>query len=82
MFESESDAVSWCIPRFGPPSSPERLPAYEHAFTHFDLTLHPVIVRIEAAGGIDGHRWYDPARPARIGLSKPAVDLVRGVSGR
>lgn len=56
------------------------LGAYRHAFTHFDLTLHPIIVRAHSSSRSvgDGERqmWYDPQHPAKIGLAKPAVDLI------
>jgi adenine-specific DNA glycosylase len=61
-------------------ATPDSLPAYEHAFTHFDLTLHPVVVRVEGGSDLEGHRWYDPTDPPRIGLSKPAVDLMHLVT--
>lgn len=76
MFESPAEATVWCEAHFGPPALQEAMPAYEHAFTHFDLKLRPVLVRIGTrAVDIEGHRWY--AGHERIGLSKPAVDLVR-----
>ena len=54
--------------------------AYRHAFTHFDLTLHPIVVTARPAshgvGESDRHLWYDPRRPAKVGLAKPAVDLI------
>lgn len=57
------------------------LPDYHHSFTHFDLTLHPIVVRVGDApqfvADSDRHIWYDPRRPAKIGLAKPAVDLIR-----
>lgn len=82
MFDSEAEALAWYDQHFEPGGERERLPAYAHAFTHFDLTLHPVVVRCNATRrDIGGHRWYDPKRPARVGLSKPAVDLVRAVTG-
>jgi A/G-specific adenine glycosylase len=80
MFESDAEALSWCEEHVGPVGSGRALPAYEHAFTHFDLTLHPIVVCAEASGEIEGHRWFDPAHPQRIGLSKPAVDLMRAVT--
>lgn len=56
-------------------------PPYHHSFTHFDLTLHPILLRVAAAPGFiadsDRHVWYDPRQPAKIGLAKPAVDLIR-----
>jgi len=57
----------------------DRLPEYRHSFTHFDLTLHPLLVRTAGDRGLvaDEQRlWYDPRRPAMIGLAKPAVDLI------
>ena len=78
MFESQHEATAWCEQQFGALDAPaEVLPAYEHTFTHFDLTLRPLVVQIDAGGRLpDRHRWYDPAHPDRIGLSKPAVDLI------
>jgi A/G-specific adenine glycosylase len=82
MFESEAESIAWCTERFGTTSTPEALPAYEHAFTHFDLTLRPLLIRVETTADIEGHRWYDPARPVRIGLTKPAVDLIQAATAR
>ena len=84
----------WTFPQFDEPESAQShaaglgtvheretpLGAYRHSFTHFDLTLHPILVqtchgsRNVAEGG--RHLWYDPKQPARIGLAKPAVDLI------
>jgi A/G-specific adenine glycosylase len=56
----------------------ETLAIYHHAFTHFDLALHPLQIRIDHAFAAedDAWMWYDPAQPARVGLAKPAVDLI------
>lgn len=60
------------------------LPVYNHAFTHFDLALQPWVLRLPTPGGslADAEHlcWYDPAQPQRIGLSKPALDLMKLVS--
>ena len=60
----------------------EALAPYEHAFTHFDLTLHPLTVRVVASrvDDADQYVWYDTRRPPRIGLAKPAVELIRLLS--
>jgi A/G-specific adenine glycosylase len=58
------------------------LPPYFHSFTHFDLTLQPLLVRGESLPGVgdnDRYCWYDPRQPARIGLTKPTVDLIRAL---
>ncbi len=84
----------WTFPQFDEPEGAQShavglgmlhergtsLAAYHHSFTHFDLTLHPILVRArpvsrDIADG-DHHLWYDPKQPARIGLAKPAVDLI------
>ncbi len=59
----------------------ELLPTYHHAFTHFDLALQPYLVRLTPSMSVQehGHVWYDPAQPARIGLAKPAVDLIHAL---
>lgn len=62
-----------------------RLPPYRHSFTHYDLTLHPLLIRVAAAppavAADDRYVWYDPRQPARIGLAKPAVELIRSLAG-
>jgi A/G-specific adenine glycosylase len=61
------------------------LPPYFHSFTHFDLTLHPLLVRATPTAAIadtEQYCWYEPHRPAKIGLAKPAVDLIRALDGQ
>ena len=81
QFESRDDALTWASQRFDVAfDAAQTLGAYEHAFTHFDLTLHPLVVsvaRAAAVGELDRYVWYDVRTPARIGLAKPAVDLLR-----
>ncbi len=58
------------------------LPPYFHAFTHFDLTLQPLLVRaasMQSVADMDRYCWYDPRQPAKIGLTKPTVDLIRAI---
>jgi len=84
----------WTLPQFDRESdvwsvagetcaSAERMPVYHHAFTHFDLELHPRLMRmVELEHIADGDRycWYDPKKPPRIGLAKPVQDIIRQVS--
>ena len=62
----------------------QALPPYSHSFTHFDLTLQPLLVRnareILAVADAQQYCWYDVRQPAKIGLAKPAVDLIRGLA--
>jgi A/G-specific adenine glycosylase len=81
QFESRDAALTWAAQRFAETGRAEVLAAYEHAFTHFDLTLHPLIVAVARDDAIadQDYVWYDSRTPARIGLAKPAVDLLRAV---
>jgi A/G-specific adenine glycosylase len=79
QFDSRDAALSWARVRFSVPSTVETLAPYRHAFTHFDLTLHPLVLQVRAEQVADAPTWvwYDVRNPARIGLAKPAVDLIR-----
>ncbi|MGH8177076.1 MAG: A/G-specific adenine glycosylase [Steroidobacter sp.] len=87
QFDSNESASMWLAARgergWCKPQVAGREPPYRHSFTHFDLTLHPIIVRTSAPAAIadtDRYCWYDADRPARIGLAKPAVDLIRALN--
>jgi A/G-specific adenine glycosylase len=50
------------------------LPPIDHAFTHFDLRLHPLRVRCDDKTSVrdaDNHTWYSLDAPPRIGLPQP-----------
>jgi A/G-specific adenine glycosylase len=60
------------------------LAPYQHAFTHFDLTLYPLVVAAAAVRHVAEAActlWYDPRQPARIGLAKPTLDLIEILPG-
>jgi A/G-specific adenine glycosylase len=84
----------WCPPAFNTASAaaafvrdslgldgglPQPLAELEHAFTHFDLTITPLLVhcagrtpRVEEDSGL----WYNLREPARIGLPAPVSALL------
>jgi A/G-specific adenine glycosylase len=80
QFDDEAAARRWWDD-LSTPAEIRTQPPYSHAFTHFDLTLHPLLVRTRhvpaRVADVDRHRWYDPKEPARVGLAKPVVDLLR-----
>lgn len=85
QFEQRDAAVSWMAQHAADASlATQSLPAYSHSFTHFDLTLQPLLVRnareIPAVADAQRYCWYDARQPAKIGLTKPAVDLIRGLA--
>ncbi|HEU0073958.1 MAG TPA: A/G-specific adenine glycosylase [Dehalococcoidia bacterium] len=72
QFDSEAEAAAWlaaCLPNAVFESGP--LPTQHHSFTHYDLTLHPRAVRLEASQPATAAcAWYDAHTPARLGLTK------------
>jgi A/G-specific adenine glycosylase len=51
-----------------------------HAFTHFDLLIHPVWVRVAAPSAVADAAdalWYNAARPAPVGLPAPILQLLQ-----
>jgi A/G-specific adenine glycosylase len=85
QFDDRDDAVAWMERHTGESSLATRaLPPYSHSFTHFELTLEPLLVRDArerpAIADAERYCWYDAKQPAKIGLAKPAVDLIRGLA--
>lgn len=82
----------WCLPEFATGTAAaafirnslgagaaQPLAAFEHAFTHFDLTITPLLVHAKAAPGAveEGPSlWYNIHEPARIGLPAPITALL------
>jgi A/G-specific adenine glycosylase len=67
------------------PGQVQVLAALEHAFTHFDLTIEPLLVDLEEgapnriAEGAEG-LWYNPRAPQRLGLPAPVASLLATLS--
>ena len=79
-FDSAGEARDYAQQRGGEPST---LPPIAHAFTHFDLTITPYLVRCAPAGAVrEGSEglWYNARDPARIGLPAPMKVLLERLS--
>ena len=87
----------WCLPEFASATAarafvrnslgscaaaPERLSEIEHAFTHFDLSITPLLVRCAQPAAVEegGSLWYNIRAPARIGLPAPVASLLQGLA--
>jgi A/G-specific adenine glycosylase len=83
----------WCLPEFASASAahayvcdaldassdpPQPLGPIEHAFTHFDLTITPLLVRCASERSVreEGALWYNIQAPARVGLPAPVTGLL------
>ncbi len=75
QFDDEPGARAWCERELRRTRAAfPALPPIDHAFTHFDLRLHPLRVRCEPAAAVDesGRRlWYCLASPPQVGLPQP-----------
>jgi A/G-specific adenine glycosylase len=49
----------------------------QHAFTHFDLTIHPLWADAATMAEEPGALWYNAARPAQVGLPAPIAQLLQ-----
>ncbi len=80
QFEDAGAALEWCRIQLGEPMmAPESMQPIDHAFTHYDLRLHPLRVRCSARPGVredDARLWYTLAAPQRVGLPKPIKTLL------
>ncbi|MGI9341537.1 MAG: A/G-specific adenine glycosylase [Gammaproteobacteria bacterium] len=82
--EDVNEVADWCQSRVG--IVPVRLAVravVSHSFTHFDLDMTPVEARImkPPAQVMDGDRWlwYNPERPAAVGLAAPVARMLESV---
>jgi len=82
QFESEKAALEWCLQEVGEVvgvrAVAEALAPIDHAFTHFDLRLHPLRVRCRPHSTVSDNEdriWYRLESPPRVGLPAPIRSL-------
>jgi A/G-specific adenine glycosylase len=84
-FPTHAVASHWCQERFQNPNT-RSWPVVRHSFTHFDLDLNPLVVRVhehDRAVRDDAEKlWYHPANPARVGLPAPIKTIIEACVGR
>jgi len=79
-FPTHAHAEQWCREQLAGAAAPRRAAVLEHAFSHFDYRMRPLVVHClgkSAALRDDARfRWYDPRQPALVGLPKPVATLI------
>jgi len=90
----------WCLPELATATAagaflrtalraaaikPQPLSDIQHAFTHFDLAITPLLVRCSGAWavreeGAQPSLWYNIREPARIGLPAPITTLLSSLA--
>jgi A/G-specific adenine glycosylase len=79
QFANEGEALAWCAREFGDVKESQALAPIDHAFTHFDLRLKPLLVRGRQALQVldrDDRLWYQLDAPPRVGLPQPILQLL------
>jgi A/G-specific adenine glycosylase len=88
----------WCLPEFGTASAanayaglslhtaqtqPRALTNVEHAFTHFDLVITPLLLLCAGSKGVmdtTPSLWYNIRKPAALGLPAPVKTLLENLA--
>jgi A/G-specific adenine glycosylase len=77
----EEDAVAWCEQRLNATLVKlQRWSTVRHSFTHYDLDIDPVAVRVHkqsrtVADNID-RIWYELDSPPQVGIAAPVAILI------
>jgi A/G-specific adenine glycosylase len=79
--DAADDAREWCAAHLGcEPGELREWPPVAHSFTHFDLRMRPVEVRIDSqpdrVNDAQDWLWYDHSAPADVGLAAPVKRLL------
>jgi len=84
-FAENESAAAWVTQWFGVADPQfEELPALRHSFTHFDLDIVPLRLRVGASTSSvaeEGYVWYNSRAPAKLGLAAPVAALIREHAG-
>jgi len=77
----EETPEAWCRRRLGAePPAVERWETVQHSFTHYDLHMQPVLIRLEqrpgAARDADDERWIDVTGGGEVGVPAPVRRLL------
>jgi A/G-specific adenine glycosylase len=82
---AHEEPTAWCGNHLNALVSAQRqLPSIDHAFTHFDLTIEPLLLELESDPAVVMDRpdwlWYKPALDTQVGLAAPIATLLQSVS--
>lgn len=81
------DIKTWCVQHLHLDiSNIEHWPAFNHTFTHFDLTIQPVLLTISAQNNYrmmesSDKIWYKVSEPLPGGIAAPVSQLLTKLKG-
>ena len=82
QFDQADERDAWLAARIEPDAAPVTMPAVEHTFSHYHLTLHPLAARIDAASGVSDDAdlaWVDAASARTLGIPAPVRRLIESL---
>ncbi|MGH8224133.1 MAG: NUDIX domain-containing protein, partial [Woeseiaceae bacterium] len=83
---NRDELPAWCAERLSAsPASCDEWPALRHSFSHFDLDIRPLFVRLDRASAMvadDGGRWMPLAGATDLGLAAPVRRLIDSLRER
>jgi A/G-specific adenine glycosylase len=84
-FPEVSDVGDWCAQRLAAtPFETESWDTLRHSFSHYDLDIAPVVVRIDAVSSkvadYDDSTWYRPGDAPPGGIAAPVMRLIETLS--
>ena len=72
--------AAWCEDRLGANGAEEEWATLRHSFTHYDLDIRPVVVRLQAASSrvadAGDATWYELGAPPPGGIAAPVRKLI------
>ena len=79
---AEDDPRDWCHRHLGVDVREHTAgSSLKHGFSHFDLMIHPLEIRLDTAANAlmdrDGWLWYNPAQETRVGVAAPIAVLLK-----
>jgi A/G-specific adenine glycosylase len=85
--QHDDEVENWCEDQIDVrPLEIERWDIVRHSFTHFDLDIEPIAVRVKRHSSKieddDDHVWYDINSPQRLGIAAPVSGLIQKLKER
>lgn len=79
---SADELAAWCESQIGAsPVEIERWEIVRHSFTHFDLEIAPIAMRVQRSSSRvedrDDRVWYDMDSPQKLGIAAPVSGLIQ-----
>ena len=79
--EPQQDVSSWCREKLkAAPVELQQWPTVRHSFTHYDLDIMPIAVRLQCISGTvadtDDQMWYEFDSPQQVGIAAPVTGLL------